>query len=392
MLKDVFIVGGARTPFGSFHGALAEVPAPQLGSTAIKGALSMSGVAADCVDEVVMGNVLGAGLGQNPARQAAVGAGIPLSTPASVVNKVCGSAERAIRNAAQAIQCGDAGLVVAGGLESMTRAPYMLFKVRGGCRLGNSELVDAILHDGLLDAYSGKHMGLCGEQCVAKFGFTREEQDQFSIESYKRAIAARSAGYFKNEIAPVEIRTRKGAFVVDMDEEPSRFDESRIRGLRPVFDPQGTITAGNASPISDGAAAVVLASAERVKALGLKPRARILGYATHSMEPERFTEAPIYAVRKLCERVSLKLGAIDLFEINEAFACVAMAAMRELPIPHEKLNVLGGAVALGHPIGATGARLVLTLINALKIRGGRVGIACACIGGGEAGAIAIELV
>lgn len=391
MLKDVFIVGGARTPFGSFQGALADVPATQLGGVAIKGALSASGVAPDAVDEVVMGNVLSAGLGQNPARQAAVAAGIPLSTPSSVVNKVCGSSERAIRNGAQAIQCGDAGIVIAGGLENMTRAPFLLTKARGGYRLGHGELVDTILRDGLLDAYSNKHMGLCGEQCAAKFAFSREAQDDFSIESYKRAIAARSAGHFKNEITPVEITTRKGSVVVDTDEEPGRFDESRIRGLKPVFDPKGSITAGNASPISDGAAAVVLASGERVKALGLKARARILGYATHSMEPERFTEAPIHAVRKLCERLSIKTGSVDLFEINEAFACVAMAAMRELPIPHEKLNVFGGAVALGHPIGVTGARLVLTLMNALKVRGGRLGIACACIGGGEAGAIAIEL-
>ncbi len=390
MLKDVYLAGGSRTPMGMFHGAFADVSAAKLGSAVIEAALVRGRVKVGDVDEVIFGNVIGAGLGQNIARQAALGAGLPVSCGATTVNKVCGSSLRAIILSAQAVQCGDADLVVAGGTESMTGAPYLLPKVRRGLRMGDGKVVDSMVHDGLWDAYNNVHMGTCGDRCAGEFGFTREDQDAFSVESFRRALGAQEAGHFENVVVPVEVIGRKGTTIVDRDEEPARFVEEKLRKLKPAFDPAGTVTAGNASGISDGAAAAVVVEKERARSLGISPDARILGHANVAMEPDRFTVAPVHAIKKLCDRLSIKTADVDLFEINEAFAVVTMVAMKELSLPHEKVNVFGGAVALGHPLGATGARIVVTLMNALKIRGKKLGIACLCIGGGEASAIAIE--
>ncbi len=390
MLKNVFIAGGSRTPLGLFNSSLADVSAVELGSLAIKAALDRSPVDPKAVDEVLFGNVIGAGLGQNIARQATLGAGLPISCGATTINKVCGSSLRAIILAAQAIQCGDAGVIVAGGTESMTRAPYLLPKARGGYRMGHGELLDSMIQDGLWDVYNNVHMGTCGDTCARKYDITREQQDDFAIESYKRVIAAQEAGNFENVMVPVEVKSRKGTVVVDRDEEPTRFVEEKIRSLRPAFGSDGTVTAGNASGISDGAAAAVVVGEEQANRLGVQCSARILGYANVAMEPDWFTIAPIHAIRKLSDQLSIKLADVDLFEINEAFAVVALVAMKELGLPHEKVNVCGGAVAMGHPIGATGARLVVTLANTLRLRKQKLGIACLCIGGGEASAIAIE--
>ncbi|MCK4658198.1 MAG: thiolase family protein [Phycisphaerae bacterium] len=390
MLKNVYLAGGVRTPHGSFNGSLAQVPAAQLGATVIKGALAAAKVAPDDVDEVYMGNVLGAGLGQNIARQCAFGAGLKAEIGATTINKVCGSAMRAIIIGAQAIQCDDLGMVVAGGAESMSGAPYLLSKARSGYRMGNGELIDAMIHDGLWDVYNNKHMGCCGDTCCEKYNITREEQDAYAIESYKRAIAAWDNGYLKDVVVPVEIKTRKGTVVVDKDEDLAKFNAEKLVKLRPAFGPDSRITAGNASNINDGASAIVVMGEERMKALGIKPSARILGHTNAATDPEWFTVAPIYAMKKLTEKLSLKLADVDLFEINEAFSVVPMVAMRELGIPHEKVNVCGGAVAIGHPIGTTGARIVIELIHSLHRTGGKLGIACLCIGGGEASAIAVE--
>ncbi|MEE9294781.1 MAG: thiolase family protein [Phycisphaerae bacterium] len=390
MLKNVYLAGGSRTPLGLFNGAFADVSAAELGSVAIKAALRRANVAADDVDEVLFGNVVGAGLGQNIARQAALGAGLPNSCGATTINKVCGSSMRAVILAAQAIQCGDADLIVAGGTESMTRAPYLLPKARSGYRMGHGELIDSMIHDGLWDVYNDVHMGTCGDKCARKYNISRAEQDSFAIESYKRAVAAQAAGNFDAVMAPVEVKTRQETLVVDRDEEPTRFKEDRIRTLKPAFGPEGTVTAANASGISDGAAAAVVVGEEKAHALGVKCDARILGHANVAMEPEWFTIAPIHAIKKLGDQLSIKLSDVDLFEINEAFAVVALVAMKELNLPHEKVNVCGGAVAMGHPIGATGARIIVTLINSLRIRKQKLGIACLCIGGGEASAIAVE--
>ncbi len=390
MLKDVFIAGGSRTPLGLFGSAFADVPAAVLGSTAIKAAIDRAKIGLEDVDEVIFGNVVGAGLGQNIARQSALGAGLPVSCGATTVNKVCGSSMRAVILSAQAIQCGDADLVVAGGTESMTRAPYLLPKARSGYRMGHGELLDAMVHDGLWDVYNNVHMGTCGDQCASEFNITREELDDYAVESYKRVLSAQEAGDFSRVIVPVEVKTRKGTVVVDQDEEPTRFNEEKLRALRPAFGADGVVTAGNASGISDGAAAAVVVGEERAKTLGIKCEARILGHTNVAMAPDRFTVAPIHAIRKLCDQLSLKIGDVDLFEINEAFAVVALVAMKELGLDHEKVNVSGGAVAMGHPIGATGARIVVTLINGLRLRKQKIGIACLCIGGGEASAIAVE--
>lgn len=390
MIRNVYLAGASYTPMGAFLGAYSDFPAVRLGSVAIRKALERAGVKPGDVDEVIFGNVISAGLGQNVARQAALGAGLPPSCGAFTVNKMCGSGMKAIMLAAQAIQCGDAELIVAGGTENMTMAPYLLPRGRSGYRLGHGELIDAMLRDGLTDAYSNRHMGDCAEMCARKFGFTREQQDDYAIESFQRVLAAQKAGHLKNIIAPVEVQTRKGPVVVEADEEPAKFDESKFRTLRPVFDPQGTITAGNASAISDGAAAAVVVSDIRARELGVPVSARLLGYATASQEPEWFTTAPIAALRKLSEKLSLSLADVDLFEINEAFAPVVLVTMKELKLPRDKVNVFGGAIAMGHPIGASGARIVASLINALTVRGGRLGVACACIGGGEATALALE--
>ena len=339
---------------------------------------------------MILGNVVSAGLGQNPARQASIHAGLPTSVGATTVNKVCGSGLKAVMLAEQAIRLGDANLVVAGGMESMSRAPYLLPKAREGYRMGNGELVDAMIHDGLWDVYGGQHMGGYGDLCASKFEFSRKEQDDFAVRSYTRAQQATRDGAFTDEITPVEVADRKQTTVVEVDEEPARFDEEKLRNLRAAFGEDGTITAGNASSINDGAAALVIGSEAAASRLGATPVARIVGAATFSQDPAWFTSAPIGSIQKLLKQLDWTIDQVDLFEINEAFAVVAMAAEKELSIPSEKLNVFGGAVALGHPIGATGARILLTLITALRRTGGRRGIASLCIGGGEAIALAVE--
>jgi acetyl-CoA C-acetyltransferase len=391
MVNGVYLAGGVRTAIGGFCGALESVPAPALGSAAVKAALARAGIPADQVDEVIFGNVVSAGLGQNVARQVALGAGLSPSVGAMTVNKVCGSGLKAVMVAAQAIKCGDASVVVAGGTENMSRAPYLLDKARSGYRMGNAELTDAMIKDGLWDVYNNVHMGICGDRCAEKFGFTRQEQDDFAVASFQRAINAAAQGIFAREIEPVQVKAGRETLTVAEDETPRKFNEEKLRKLRPAFGEKGTVTAGNASSINDGAAALLVLSPERVEALGLKPQAKILGYATYSREPEWFTLAPIGAIAKLLKSLSLRVADVDLLEINEAFAVVPMAAMKELGIPHEKVNVHGGAVALGHPIGASGARTLVTLLNALKQRNGRIGIDALCVGGGEAVAMAVEL-
>jgi len=390
MLKNVYIAGGVRTPLGAFLGSLSELSAGQLGAHAIKGALASAGVKPANVDEVFMGNVIGAGLGQNVARQCSLGAGIGEEVGCTTVNKVCGSALRAIILAAQGIQCGDIDLAVAGGTESMSNAPYLLPKARKGYRMGNGELIDAMIHDGLWDVYNGVHMGTCGDACAAEFNFTREQQDDFAIESCRRAIAAWENGFYSSWVRPIEVTSRKETIRVERDENLARFDESKVRTLRPAFGKDGTITAGNASGINDGAAACIVVGEERMNALGIRPKARILGHANVAMAPTKFTHAPVHAIRKLADKLNLKLAEVDLFEINEAFGVVTMAAMKELSLPHERVNVHGGAVAIGHPIGSTGAWITISLAHALHARKKNLGIACLCIGGGEASAIALE--
>lgn len=391
MLKDVYLAGGVRTPFGAFSGSLAALTAPELGSIAIRAALQKAGVDPKEVDEVLFGNVLGAGVGQNPARQAALGAGLGVEVGATTINKVCGSSLRAVILAAQAIQCGDAGLIVAGGCESMTNAPYLLRKARSGYRMGHGELIDAMIYDGLWDVYTSRHMGTCGDQCATKYNISREDQDTFAIESYTRAIRAWEDGFYSAGVVSVEVKAKKGSTIVDHDEDVAKFQgEEKLRSLPPAFGPNSTITAGNASKINDGAAAMVVFDGEVKKRLGLKPVARILGHANVAMEPDWFTIAPIYAIRKLCEQLKVKPGDVDLFEINEAFAVVPLVAIRELKLDRNRVNVAGGAVAIGHPIGVTGARIVNTLARALERHDKTLGIACLCIGGGEASAIAIE--
>ncbi|KQZ72366.1 acetyl-CoA acetyltransferase [Rhodanobacter sp. Root561] len=387
---SVVIVGSKRTAIGSFLGQFTGVPTPKLGSVAIRAALQQSGVAPADVSEVIMGCVLPANLGQAPARQAALGADLPVGTGCTTINKVCGSGMKAIMLGHDLIKAGSANVVVAGGMESMTNAPHMV-NARTGIRYGDGQLVDHMAWDGLTNPYDGKAMGVFGELCADKYHFTREEQDAFSIESVNRAKAAQQNGAFADEIAPVTVSGRKGDVVVDTDEQPGRSDVAKIPTLKPAFRKEnGTITAASSSSISDGAAAVVLLSADDANKRGLKPLARIVAHATHAQEPQWFTTAPVSAIQKVLDKAGWKVGDVDLFEINEAFAVVAMTPMKELGIPHDKLNVNGGACALGHPIGASGARLVVTLLNALKVRGLKRGVASLCIGGGEATAIAIE--
>ena len=391
MLKNVYLAGGARTAVGSFGGAFEGMPAPALGSIAIHAALERSGIPAARVDEVIFGNVLSAGLGQNVARQAGMGAGLAPDVGATTVNKVCGSSLKSVMLAAQAIQCGDAGVVIAGGTENMSRAPYLLEKGRNGYRMGNGELVDSLIKDGLWDVYNNLHMGTCGDRCAEKYAFSRQQQDDYAVESFKRAQAAAARGSFAAEIVPVAVTAGKETVTIKEDENPRKFNEEKLRKLRPAFGKEGTITAGNASSINDGAAAIAVLSEEKLKELGIQPQAKILGYATFSREPELFTIAPVSAISRLLEKLSLKVQDVDLVEINEAFAVVAMAAMKDLNIPHDKVNVHGGAIALGHPIGASGARTLVTLLNAMKERKAKIGINTLCIGGGEAVAMAVEL-
>jgi acetyl-CoA C-acetyltransferase len=394
MRATTWIIDGVRTPMGAMNGALAGVPAPRLGAGCIAALLGRGGIEAGLVDEVIMGNVIGAGLGQNPARQAALFAGLPPGVGATTVSKVCGSGLKAVMLADQAIRLGEAGVIVAGGMESMSRAPYLLLRAREGYRLGHGELIDAMIHDGLWDVYHQKHMGTCGDACASAFNLSRQEQDDFAVRSFTRARKAIADGVFRDEIVPIEVSSRGKTIVVSDDEGPSRFDEAKLRALKPAFgteaDAGATITAGNASSISDGSAAVLLVSDAVRESSTLRPMARVVGAATHSQEPEWFTTAPVYAVRKLLDRVGWTVDQVDLFEINEAFAVVGMVAARELSIPAEKLNIYGGAVARGHPIGCSGARILVTLLHALKRTGGRRGVASLCIGGGEAVAMAIE--
>ena len=391
-MSDVSIViaGAKRTAIGSFLGQFTGVPSPTLGATAIRAALEQAGIAAKDVSEVIMGCVLPANLGQAPARQAALNADLPPGTGCTTINKVCGSGMKAIMLGHDLIKAGSANVVVAGGMESMTNAPHMV-NARGGIRYGDGKLVDHMAWDGLTNPYDGKAMGVFGELCADKYHFSREEQDAFAIESVNRSKAAQAAGAFADEIVPVTVAGKKGDVQLDTDEQPGRSDTSKIPALKPAFRKEnGTITAASSSSISDGAAALILLSADDAKARGIKPLARIVAHATHSQEPEWFTTAPVSAISKVLDKAGWKVGDVDLFEVNEAFAVVAMAPMRELGIAHDKLNVNGGACALGHPIGASGARIVVTLLNALKTRGLRRGVAALCIGGGEATAIAVE--
>lgn len=390
-MDDIVILSGARTPIGSFLGSLSTVPAPRLGAVAIKAALERAGVAPDQIEQVIMGNVLQAGQGQAPARQAGIYAGIPYEAGAVTVHKVCGSGLKTMMYAANDIRCGDYDVAVAGGMENMSLAPYLLPKGRTGYRMGNGQIVDHMVFDGLWDPYDDKHMGNCAETCVKHYGFTREAQDEFALTSYGRARASMEDGTFAAEIAPVEVPGRRGAVtVVDVDEEPGKANLEKMSKLRPAFDKEGSVTAANASKINDGAAALVLTSASRAKAMGRKPIARIVAQATVAQEPEWFTTAPVGAIRKVLDRAGMSVDDIDLFEINEAFAAVVLAALTELELSVDTVNVSGGAVALGHPIGASGARIMVTLLNALERHGKRFGCASLCIGGGEAAAMVVE--
>jgi len=390
-MSDIVIVGAKRTAIGSFLGQFTGTPTPVLGTAAIAAALAESGVGADKVDEVIMGCVLPAGLGQAPARQASRGAGIPDAAGCTTINKVCGSGMKALMLAHDLIKAGSARTVVAGGMESMTNAPHLLNGSRTGIRYGSAEFLDHMAHDGLTNPYDGKAMGVFGDMACDKYGYDREALDAYSAESARRAQAAQASGAFAAEIAPVTVKTRKGEVVVDTDEEPGKIDPAKIPGLRPAFGKDGVLTAASSSKISDGAAALVVMSAEAAAEAGATPLARIVAHAGHAQAPEWFTTAPVAAIRSVLDKAGWSVGDVDLFEVNEAFACVAMAPMTDLGIPPEKLNVHGGALALGHPIGASGARLVVTLLNALRQRGGRRGVASLCIGGGEATAVALEL-
>jgi acetyl-CoA C-acetyltransferase len=391
-MSEIVIAGAKRTAIGSFLGQFTGVPTPTLGAVAIKAALEQAGVAPADVSEVIMGCVLPANLGQAPARQASLQAGLPTSAGCTTINKVCGSGMKAMMLAHDLIKAGSASVVVAGGMESMTNAPHMV-NARTGIRYGDGQLVDHMAWDGLTNPYDGQSMGVFGEQCADKYHFTREEQDAFAIASVERAKAAQASSAFAGEIVPVTVQGRKGAQDFIEDEQPGRSDTAKIPTLRAAFRKEnGTITAASSSSISDGAAALVLLSAEDAKARGITALARIVAHATHSQAPEWFTTAPVGAIAKVLEKAGWAVGDVDLFEINEAFAVVPMAVMRELDVPHEKVNVNGGACALGHPIGASGARIVVTLLNALTARGAKRGVAALCIGGGEATAIAIEVV
>ena len=391
-MSDIVIAAAKRTAIGSFLGQFNGVPTPTLGAAAIAAALEQSGIPAADVSEVIMGCVLPANLGQAPARQASRAAGIPDAAGATTINKVCGSGMKAIMLGHDLIKAGSASIVVAGGMESMSNAPHMIPNSRTGNRYGNFQAVDHMAWDGLTNPYDGQAMGVFAEATVAKFGFTREEQDAYAIQSVTRAQAAQTSGAFDGEIVPVKVATRKGEVEVASDEQPGKSDVAKIPTLKPAFKKDGSVTAASSSSISDGAAATVLLSADEAARRGIQPLARIVGHATYSQAPEWFTTAPVAAIDKLLKQVGWTVDQVDLFEVNEAFAVVAMAPIKELGIPHAKVNVNGGACALGHPIGASGARLVVTLVNALRVRGLKRGIATLCIGGGEATAIAVEIV
>ena len=390
-LPPIYVVSAARTPIGAFLGSLSSLRAPELGATAIKGALTRAKLAPDAIQEVFMGNVLSAGIGQAPARQAAIYAGIPNTVPATTVSKVCGSGMQAFIFGAKTIAVGDADLVMVGGMESMSNVPYYLEKARSGYRMGDGKIVDGMIYDGLWDPYSNVHMGTCGDKCAAEYKFTREQQDDFSKESFRRALAAQKEGMFDAEIEPVSVPQKKGEpLSVKMDEGPTKGDPSKFGTLRPAFSKDGTITAANASSINDGASALVLASEKAVKEHKLEPLGRIVGYGGAAQAPEWFTTAPARAIDETVAKLGLKKDQIDLYEINEAFAVVTMACNKLCGLDPQKVNVRGGAVALGHPIGATGARLLTTLLHAMKDRGAKRGLASLCIGGGEALAVVVE--
>ncbi|MEI9929918.1 MAG: acetyl-CoA C-acyltransferase [Rhizomicrobium sp.] len=390
--SQVVILSAARTPMGGFQGELSAMSAPELGAIAIKAAVERAGISPGDVDETLMGNVLSAGLGQAPARQASIHAGIPNTVPCTTISKVCGSGMKAVMIASDQLALGHADIMVAGGMESMTNSPYLLPKARGGYRLGHGEVKDHMFLDGLEDAYEHRLMGTYAEDAARHYQFTREAQDEYATESLKRAKRATEDGSFKNEIVAVTVAGRKGEVVVATDEQPGKADPAKIPTLKPAFAKDGTVTAANSSSISDGAAALVLTRADVASARGLKPIARIVAQASNAAEPRWFTTAPVGAIEKALKLANWSKDDVDLFEINEAFANVAMIAMRDLGIPHDKVNVNGGATALGHPIGASGARIIVTLLNALKARGKTRGVASLCIGGGEATAVAVELI
>jgi len=389
-MKEVVIVSAVRTPVGSFLGALSSVTAPTLGSIVIQEAIKRANIKPEDVSEVIMGCVLPAGMGQAPARQASIYAGVPESVPCLTINKVCGSGLKSVMLADQAIKCGDAEIVVAGGLESMSNVPYYLDKARTGYRMGNGKVIDGMVNDGLWDVYNNFHMGTAGELCAKEFNFSREDQDNFATESYKRAQKAIDEGLFKEEIVPVEIKTRKGTTIVEDDEEPKKVNFEKAIKLRPAFDKEGTVTAFNASKINDGAAALVVMSAEKAKELGLTPLAKIVSQTSVAQKPVQFPTAPAYAIKKVLEKAGLELNDIDLIEANEAFAVQALAVIKVAGLDPAKVNINGGAVALGHPIGASGARILTTLLYAMKNHNAKKGIATLCIGGGEASALIVE--
>ena len=389
--QDVVIVSAKRTPIGAFQGALTPLTAVQLGAAAAKAAIAAAGIDAAELHEVIMGCVLPAGLGQAPARQAAVGAGVPVGVPCTTVNKMCGSGLKAVMLAADQIRAASAQVVLAGGLESMSNAPYLLPKARSGYRMGHGEILDHMFFDGLQSPFDGKAMGCFADATASKYNFTRAQQDAFATESVRRATQALQGGEFDLEVTPLTVKARKGETVIARDETPGTCDVSKIATMKPAFNKDGTVTAASSSSISDGAAALVLMSAAAARERGAKPLARVLAYASHAQEPEWFTTAPVGAIRKVLTQLGWKPHDADLYEINEAFAVVTMAAMRDIDIDHARVNVNGGACALGHPIGATGARILTTLVHALRRRGAKRGIASLCIGGGEAVALAVEL-
>ena len=391
-MRQVVIAGAVRTPIANLNGALSTVSATVLGSCVIREALRRADAHPEAVDEVIMGNVLSAGLGQAPARQASIGAGLGDTVCATTINKVCGSGLKAIMMACQAIQAGDADVVVAGGMESMSGAPYILERARSGYQVGHGELIDSMIKDGLWDAYDDQSMGACGELCAAKYQFSREEQDDFAVKSYTKALKAQQEGWFREETVEVEVPLKPRSLFVSTDERLTRFNEAKLRRLPPAFRSGGTITAGNASGMNDGAAALLVLSEERAEAMGVTPVARILGYAQKAVAPEWFTIAPTQAISALLGKLAMDVQQIDLYEVNEAFAVVPMAAIKELRLNADRVNIHGGAVALGHPLGASGARMLTTLLYALKRNGMKRGIASPCIGGGEAVALAVELI
>lgn len=390
MSEEVYIVAARRTPIGSFQGGLSPLTGPQLGAAAAQAAIKDSGISAEQIDETIFGCVLMAGMGQAPARQAALGAGVPQKVPATTVNKMCGSGLKAVMLAADQIRAGSAQIVLAGGLESMTNAPYLLPKARAGLRMGHAQLIDHMFFDGLQSPFDGNLMGYFADATSKKYGFTRGQQDEFAAESVRRAMSAVERGHFEAEVAAVAVKDRKGERTVAKDETPFTCDIPKIPSLKPAFNSDGTVTAASSSSIADGAAALIVVSAAAARNHNLKPLARIVAHASHAQAPEWFTTAPVAAVQAVLARTGWTANQVDLFEINEAFACVAMAAIHDLKLDPSRVNVNGGACALGHPIGATGARILTTLLHALKRRGAKRGVASLCIGGGEATAVAIE--